>query len=528
MNCWRSLIRESALKKTPHQAVALRVPPRTSSFLTAGALAVVIVLALALRLRDLHLGQGTLSSDEARLTLVAHGIVEHGWPVLPSGHSYTRGLAQAFLTAASVAMFGAGDFAPRLPSVLSGVLLVAVMYFYGSSLAGRHAGILAAALTATYAPLVIWSRQAWFYSTFVLVWLVALCLFDRAVATGSRRALLLGAGALVLGLFTHELAVLLLPSAALALIWWLRGYSKRPGSRASALAAMTLLSAGLALLAALTLTLRSDTVAGPLGEIDEYLSPPGNLRGLLFYGNMLVQQHWLLLTVGVTGWFLGQRGLRLRLLLPLIAMVFVFVVIAFLLSPPPEQRYGLALMPPLFLLAAAGAATVTTRLHRRTPRPLALVAAAALYLAMLAPHLDLRATLRRSAIPDEDGSWMVDLYTHGYEPNHLVLTDVPTVVFLYLGRTDFWLRSRGYEKYTYAPDGVWRDIHTGAVLVRSVEDFERRVRSPHGGHTAWVIGSNLPWQWQSATDRDLREYFEAHAVQRLRPRDNTRLYMLRL
>src|SRR5438874_104364 len=82
--------------------------------------------------------------------------------------------------------------APPLPSVLSGVLLVAVMYRYGTSLAGRGAGLLAAALAATYAPFIFWSRQAWFYATFVLLWVLALYCFDRATTTGSRRALLLG------------------------------------------------------------------------------------------------------------------------------------------------------------------------------------------------------------------------------------------------------------------------------------------------------------------------------------------------
>src|SRR5215210_5703862 len=65
-----------------------------SGLLTAVALALILVLALFLRLRDLHLAQGSLSGDEARLTLVAWGIAEHGWPVLPTGHLYTRGLFQ--------------------------------------------------------------------------------------------------------------------------------------------------------------------------------------------------------------------------------------------------------------------------------------------------------------------------------------------------------------------------------------------------------------------------------------------------
>ena len=124
--------------------------------------------------------------------------------------------------------------------------------------------------------------------------------------------------------------------------------------------------------------------------------------------------------------------------------------------------------------------------------------------------------------------WIGELRANGYQPGDLVLTDISTEVFLYLGRTDFWLRSRGFEKYTYAPDGVRRDIHTGAPLVTSVAEFERLVRAPNAGRIAWVVGSNRRWQWQSATDRDLREYFEERAVLRLQPRDNTRLYKLNL
>jgi hypothetical protein len=74
------------------------------------------VLALTLvgffwRLRDLPLITVSLSIDEARLALVARGIQEHGWPLLPSGKVYTRGLPAALSIAPSFGLLGQTDFA---------------------------------------------------------------------------------------------------------------------------------------------------------------------------------------------------------------------------------------------------------------------------------------------------------------------------------------------------------------------------------------------------------------------------------
>lgn len=496
--------------------------------LAAAGLAALLLLALGLRLRHLELAQGTLSGDEARLTLVAHGILEHGWPVLPSGHIYTRGLTEAYLTALSVAALGPGDLAPRLPSVLSGVLLVLLMYLYGAGLGGRAAGLLAAALAATYAPFVFWSRQAWFYSTFLLLWVLVLYCLDRAVTRGSRRALLAGAMATVLSFFTHELAVLLLPAVGFFLLWSLRGTPVSAHRRGAALAATGVTGLGLLLLATTTLLLRSDTLAGSLGEVDEYVGVVGDLDGLQFYRHMLTDQYWPLALVALAGLVLADAGRRRRLLPLVLALLPLWLVAGAILRPPPLERYGLALMPLLFLLGAAGMATLIDRVGRWLPRGLAALAMAALAIVCLWPQRDLHSTIERTEIDSEVGAWIGELQTHGYQPGDLVLTDVSTEVFLYLGRTDFWIRSRGFEKYVYRPDGLRRDIHTGAPLVKTVDDFEQLVRAPNRGRTAWVIGSNRRWQWQSATDRDLREYFDAQAAERLRPADNTRLYKLLL
>src|SRR5262245_42910561 len=64
-------------------------------WLCASGVALLTLLALFVRLKDLTIPTVSLSIDEARLALVAQGIQDHGWPLLPSGKVYTRGLPAA-------------------------------------------------------------------------------------------------------------------------------------------------------------------------------------------------------------------------------------------------------------------------------------------------------------------------------------------------------------------------------------------------------------------------------------------------
>ena len=72
----------------------------------AALVAVVLVLLAAcwVRAAGLPSVQGTMGRDEARLALAARGILEHGLPILPDGFLYTRGLLPAYLEAATFAV----------------------------------------------------------------------------------------------------------------------------------------------------------------------------------------------------------------------------------------------------------------------------------------------------------------------------------------------------------------------------------------------------------------------------------------
>ena len=112
-------------------------------------------------------------------------------------------------------------------------------------------------------------------------------------------------------------------------------------------------------------------------------------------------------------------------------------------------------------------------------------------------------------------TWLTRLYEAGYTPGDLILTNNPTVTYLYLGRTDFWLRTNAYAKYVREDGGQPRDIHTNAVLLSRQTQLSELLLVPYRGRTAWVVAWRVPDQWQRAVDADLREALEARASQLL-------------
>ena len=495
----------------------------------SAVLTLILLIAAVVRIRDLPAAYGTLGVDEARLALVAEGLAEHGWPVLPTGKVYTRGLVPALLAAPFLKLLGPTDFAARLPSVLAGLLLVPVMFLYGRRLGGVGAGLLAAALAALYPPLVEWSRQAWFYSTLSLFWLLALYLCDRAVTQNDRRAWLLSLIAAALAVLTHELAVLLVPLVGLRLLAWAWTGPDRLGRLRFAVLACTPLALALGLLAAFTLTLRSDTPAGSLGEIRGFIASDFNLDGLGFYfADLAGARGWLILPGLVAAIALADGPLRRRLLLPLASIAALLVAITIVIQVQSPQ-YALALTPPLLLVGAIGVTILARRLAARLPSRFAIPAAAGLYVLILAAWFDPAGLAKSTEVGWQNNPWIENLYALGYQPGDLVITDLPTVTQFYLGRVDFWARSVHHEKYTtLGPDGQRRDIHSGALLVRTRSDFAELVRDPNEGKVAWVIASNEVPHWYRFLDSDLRKYLTQQADARKMPKSGPQIFMHQL
>ncbi len=473
--------------------------PAVATAAVAGLLVATSALALWLRLTGLHGWDGTLSVDEARLALAGRGILEHGVPVLPSGWPYTRGLLASYLVAPSLALLGLTDFAARLPSALAGTALVPVMYALGRSLAGRPAGLFGALFVAGYPPLVAWSREAWLFALYVTVYATALLFILLAHQSGRARDQLL-AGALVgLTLFAHELGIFLLVPLGAQVVrrLWCRRADKR--AWLAPLAALGLALGAAAVLWVLVTRLRADTLAGPYGEVGEYFSPHLDGAPLGFYLAMLANGRGLVLAAALAGlpfalaWHQGEALMLWLALLPPLAHAVTII------PGGPQERYGLTLMVALLGLAL-----------------------------VLVVHQDLGRALERGALSPRQGAWLREFRALNPGPEDLVMSDLPTVTGWYLGQLDFWVSSRQYQKYSLRTDDLRRDVHTGAVLIRSVSEFQRLVALPNRGRTLWVVASNRDFQWGELVDDDLKAFLERSASQRISPGDRSRILRIEL
>ena len=112
-------------------ASAFEITPQAGTRQTWEGIALLAILVGAAWVRFWGLGGWGLEGDEDTMALAAAHILRHGTPYLPSGMFYARGIAQLYMMAASMLAFGESEWAMRIPSVVCGLLLIALGYFYG-------------------------------------------------------------------------------------------------------------------------------------------------------------------------------------------------------------------------------------------------------------------------------------------------------------------------------------------------------------------------------------------------------------
>jgi 4-amino-4-deoxy-L-arabinose transferase-like glycosyltransferase len=454
------------------------------------------LLAGAIRVHGLAGPDGSLNTDEARLTLAAEGVQRTGLPVMPSGRIYTRGLLNGYLIAGSFALMGRSDFAARLPSVLAGALLVPVVFLLGRAVGGTAAGLAAAVFAVLSEPLVYYSRSAWLPSIFLLLFTLAVYCFYRGFVQRKGAWQVAGAGVFCLALLSYEFAVLLLGGlgiylgleAARGRLDWYRG---RP-----TLLSLVLLAAGLLLLGALGLALRAGTLAGPLGEARAWFTPRLALNGMSYYLRVLVPDYIVLIGAGLLGLPMLARAPRKGVAFLLGLLALAFLVPSFVTQLQRSPRYVLPMLPLLAVLAAAG----TVRLARLVGRGLriggvlraALPGMALVVVFEAALWGDAAAATARLREPPPGQTWVQAIFEQGLEPTDLIVSESANRAQYYLGRCEFFIRPLNYDRYAYPESDTLRDVSTGAVLLVRRGDFERLAEMPNQGRSAWIIGREVP------------------------------------
>jgi hypothetical protein len=169
--------------------------------------AVLAILLGAAWVRFWGLGGWGLEGDEDTMALPAVHILRHGTSYLPSGMFYARGIAQLYMMAASMMAFGESEWAMRLPSVICGLLLIALGYFYGRRFLAPVWNIAFVAALAFLPASIADSQEARMY-IFLLASLTAYTILVFEWERTDRMGMLIAAVAVMLiGIQFHTLAV---------------------------------------------------------------------------------------------------------------------------------------------------------------------------------------------------------------------------------------------------------------------------------------------------------------------------------
>ena len=225
----------------------LSVRPGLSVLSARGQLALPGVLALAAAVFSYRLGSSSLFLDEVYTWYTVRGdlagleshvvdqevapplyyLLLHGWVLVTGADSETM---------------------LRIPSVAAGVALVASVYWLGSLLGGRRAGLLSAALIAVSPLALLYAQQARAYIWAMLAVTVAAAAAIEAVRRRSGGWLAAAAAAGAAALLTHYTAVLVV---AVVAVWvLLRKDAFEPRARGLFFGALALPLLALAPLAA--------------------------------------------------------------------------------------------------------------------------------------------------------------------------------------------------------------------------------------------------------------------------------------
>lgn len=356
--------------------------------------ALLFLLALGLRLVDITFGPDV---DELHHVLAAQSLLNDGTLELRGGEPYTRTLLFTYLVAAFFWAFGESLIVARIPAILGGAALVAVVYLWVRSAGGRLAGWVAALLLCTYPFGIYITQVSRFYSLhalFFFVGTIAAYRLTRPHAEG-RNSLALAIAMLGAFLLAYHLQITTLVGLAGLLLWL--GADRGPAlwKRAAASPQRRWIGAGCIALVtvAAVLIVTADLLPWAIRRF-QHVDPwaqehAGNLR---YY-------HWELLGNYATLWALfplvvllaAHRNVRAA---TLCACIFGIAFLLHSVAAWKNPRYLFYVMPMFFSLSGIAIAEALPALRQRVAsllerapalawRPLGKAAAAAAFIVIL-------------------------------------------------------------------------------------------------------------------------------------------------
>jgi len=203
--------------------------------------AMYAIVLIAFGLLTFQLDAKSLSGDEFGNVQIESGTfadvfthVASTWSQHPPGSH--------LIIHAWIGLTGAGDFAVRYPAVCWAMLSVALLYQLGKRWLGKSIGVTAAVLFAVAPNLILYGRMEKYYSLAVMLVLVSMLVFDRAVRRPTRALLLLQGLIGLIILYTDYFAALFVVGTqnVIALLIWRRDQQRLIGWLLPQIAALLL------------------------------------------------------------------------------------------------------------------------------------------------------------------------------------------------------------------------------------------------------------------------------------------------
>lgn len=180
------------------------------------------ILVFGIYFRVVDLGKINFQNDEFFHVETAKGYLETGkylqWDYLTdtSKDTYTRAWPYTWLVAQSFKFFGISEWSGRLPSAISGILLLPLLFWLAWKVSKNWLVALFVLSLASFDQSLIWSsRICRMYAVFFVLYILAVILIYYYLEHENKKYRLLylisGGGAFILAYLFHELALLFLP-----------------------------------------------------------------------------------------------------------------------------------------------------------------------------------------------------------------------------------------------------------------------------------------------------------------------------
>lgn len=282
--------------------------------------------------------------DEGYTVNAVISINESGRPILDSGETYSCP-TYCYPTAFIVDWLGDQNASYRLLAAVAGTIFIAVIFFITHQLLTTHIALLTTLfLTFSYWH-IAWSRQARWYTLFVLFFWLALYFFYRYRQSKKTKTFILAALFSVLAVLTHGLGYLL---PVIFIIWTLidKFFFKKELLNLKGLSVISI--------AALVFLAVAEYSAGLVSNASIHYQLP-------YYISFYLRTYWLFIALGILGFFASFETYK-KTYLFLFTVLLTYLIPLSFLTDIVHYRYLFHITPIFFIFGAIGVVALSNEI----------------------------------------------------------------------------------------------------------------------------------------------------------------------